>query len=114
MAAEESICSSCVTRRRKKTQLRRFLSFDLSRTDEMLQQPDSGPSQNNSRKCQTSVGEMRPGEEHILCPPPPGQRMRTSNLQNLLLPDTKSSAVLRERVDGCSTAARFLSLHTLS
>lgn len=30
--------------------------------DEMLPQSDRRPSQNNSRKCQTSVCEMRPGE----------------------------------------------------
>lgn len=40
--------------------------------DEMLQQPGSRPSKNNSKKCQTSVSEMRPGEVRcILYVPPP-------------------------------------------
>lgn len=32
------------------------------RRDEMLQRADSGPSRNNSRKCQVSVSEMRSAE----------------------------------------------------
>lgn len=64
--------------------------------DEMLQQLDSRPSQNNSRKCQTSVSEMRPGEvSSTTSSSPPYQlhtqpdRMRTSGLQKLLLQHQK-------------------------
>lgn len=49
-----------------------FFPFYLSQPqDKMVQQPDSGPSQNNSRKCQTSVREMRAGEVRSTFSGPP-------------------------------------------
>lgn len=61
---EENIRSFNVTWRGEKKQLPGEFPFILPQPhrDEMLQQPDSRPSRNNSRKCQTSVSEMRPGE----------------------------------------------------
>lgn len=73
-AAEENICSFKVTWRGKKKTVARGVSSVLLQPhrDEMLQQADSRPSQNNSRKCQTSVSEMRPGEvSGTFCDPPP-------------------------------------------
>lgn len=73
----------------------------------MLHRPDSGPSQNNSRKCQTSDGEMRPGEvSSAFCGPPSPSpssaarlhtqpdRMRTSRRRSLLLQKKKKSTML--------------------
>lgn len=73
-AAEENICSFNVTWRGEKKTVARGVSSVLLQPhrDEMLQQADSRPSQNNSRKCQTSVSEMRPGEvSSTFCDPPP-------------------------------------------
>ena len=87
--------------------------------DEMLQQLDSRPSQNNSRKCQTSVSEMRPGEvSGTTSPSPPYQlrtqpdRMRTSGLQKLLLQHRKEHIAMY--TCSCWPTAYFLLLHILS
>lgn len=96
----ENICSFNVTCRGKKVVARGA----APQRDEMLQQANSGPSQNNSRKCQTSVRELRPREvSSTFCGPPPppisyrhmnSDRMKARTLRN-------NNALLCMHVDGC-------------
>lgn len=78
---KKTVCSFNVTYRKKNLQSWEFTFLSPQpHHDEMLQQPGSRPSKNNSKKCQTSVSEMRPGEVRcILYVPPPSPSQHPLN-----------------------------------
>lgn len=94
--------------------------------DEMLQQPDSRPSQNNNGKCQTSVSEMRPGEVNgTFCGPPPPPPCTTLPTPHAVRQDedkrpTKTVTLWHQKEHialytcSCWIAAYCFSLHILS
>lgn len=108
---EENICSFNVTWRGGGGIVARGVSSVLSQPhrDKMLQQADSRPSQNNSRKCQTSDHEMRPWEvSSTFCGPPhPPNYPPTSTWiqpewgQATKTPQKNNNTLLCIHVDGC-------------
>ncbi len=94
-----------------------FLSFYLSHTEtRCYNNPTVGPAQNNSRKCQTSVSEMRPGEVSSLSPP---SKIHTHSqkgwgqtvFNNKLLPHTQKEHIATYT---CWKSAHCVSLCVLS